>query len=887
MTKWAFSFGDGSAQGGASMTHELGFKGAHLAEMTSLGLPIPPGFTLTTGMCRHFFEHDKKLPANLHHQLETAIEDLEEIVTTKFADPKNPLILSVRASSRISMKGMMDAVLNLGLNDETVKGLAKTSGDERFAWDCYARFIQTYADTVMGVDHYHFEDLIQDHKDTANLIMDDQLQADDWRKLCGQFKKKIKAEDGRDFPQNPWDQLTASIEAILLSWESSSAQMYRKMNNMDFDWGTATTVQVMVFGNLGKNSGTGITFSRNPITGARDGYGDYMPNAQGHDVVAGLRKAHAMTKARRAKRDMDALSMQEELPEIFEELDKICIKLEWHYREMQRIEFTVQQGTLWLLQTQDGESSPSAMIKIAVDYVNEGIIDQRRALMRVDPSRLEQLLHSTLDEEAPKDVFANGIAAAPGAVSGAVVFDAEKAEIWSRAGKQVILCTTETSPEDIHGLHAAKGVLTARGGMTSHAAVVARGMGRPCVTGASRLDIDTDSGTMTCGGRVVNEGDIITICGVSGDVMIGEVAVVQAEMAGDFATLMQWADTRRRLKVRTNAESPVELATARGFGAEGIGLCRTEHMFFDNDRIVAMREMILADGAEGRRKALHDLLPMQRSDFEKIFKLMRGTPVTIRLFDPPLHEFLPTQDIDFEQVAESIGKDVETIRRRAIEMHEFNPMLGHRGCRVGITYPEIYEMQAQAIFEAAIAVEVETGETVEPEIMIPLIATLSELKILRDYVDKVALKVFADKGREVKYRVGTMIELPRAALRAREIAEAADFFSFGTNDLTQTCIGISRDDAAHFLDEYVRLDIFKKDPFVTIDQEGVGELVQIGSERGRITNPNLILGICGEHGGDPDSIDFFHRTGLDYVSCSPYRVPIARLAAAQAAIRED
>lgn len=885
MSKWVYRFGDGAAEGRADMKNLLGGKGANLAEMASLGLPVPPGLTITTEVCTYYYANGRTYPDTLESEVNQAIAAIEKSVGAKFGDEENPLLVSVRSGARVSMPGMMDTVLNLGLNDKTVEGLAKNSGNKRFAWDSYRRFIQMYSDVVLGVDHYHFEELLELHKEEKGVDLDTELDADDWQEIAYAFKAKAEEELGYPFPQDAREQLWGAIGAVFSSWQIERAKVYRKLHNIPEDWGTAVNVQAMVFGNMGETSATGVAFTRNPSTGANEFYGEYLINAQGEDVVAGIRTPQYLTKAAREEAGATAPSMEESMPEVFGQLADVFHKLEKHYRDMQDIEFTVQHGKLWMLQTRSGKRTAKAALKIAVDLANEGLIDEKTAVLRVEPGALDQLLHPTLDPDAPRDILTRGLPASPGAASGVVVFDADTAETMAKDGTAVILCRVETSPEDIHGMHAAKGILTARGGMTSHAAVVARGMGRPCVSGAGQLRIDGKGGVMTAAGREVKAGDIITIDGASGEVMVGEVKTLQPELAGDFGTLMGWADKYRKLRVRTNADTPNDTQTARDFGAEGIGLCRTEHMFFEGERIVAVREMILAEELDGRKAALAKLLPMQRGDFEEIFKIMRGLPVTIRLLDPPLHEFLPREEDEFEDVAKAIGANVEHLKRRAAELHEFNPMLGHRGCRLGITYPEIYEMQARAIFEAAIEVEQKTGDTVVPEIMIPLVATRKELETLRSHVETVAEEVFTEKGHRVEYMVGTMIELPRAAICADRIAVAADFFSFGTNDLTQTTIGISRDDAGRFLDQYVKQDIFAQDPFVSIDQEGVGELVKIGAERGRSTKPDLKLGICGEHGGDPASVEFCHRTGLDYVSCSPYRVPIARLAAAQAALK--
>jgi len=885
MTKWVYSFGDGSADGRADMKNLLGGKGANLAEMASLGLPVPPGLTITTEVCTHFYANGLKYPETLEAEVAAAVAAVEASAGAKFGDAENPLLVSVRSGARVSMPGMMDTVLNLGLNDQTVEGLARNSENEGFAWDSYRRFIQMYSDVVLGVDHYHYEELIEYHKEEKGVHLDTDLDADDWKILVASFKKKTEEELGRPFPQDVREQLWGAIGAVFSSWHVERARVYRKLNNIPEGWGTAVNVQAMVFGNMGDTSATGVAFTRDPATGENQFYGEYLINAQGEDVVAGIRTPQNLTKRAREAAGGTAPSMEESMPEVFKQLAAVFDKLEHHYRDMQDIEFTVQRGKLWMLQTRSGKRTAKAALKIAVEMADDGLIDEKTAVMRVEPAALDQLLHPTLDPDAKRDIFTRGLPASPGAASGAVVFDSDEAEIMAKAGTAVILCRVETSPEDIHGMHAAKGILTARGGMTSHAAVVARGMGRPCVSGAGQLRIDNKTGVMTAMGREIKKGDIITLDGSNGDVIVGEVKTLQPELSGDFSKLMAWADTYRTMKVRTNADTPHDTATAREFGAEGIGLCRTEHMFFEGERIIAVRQMILAEDLAGRKEALAKLLPMQRSDFEEIFKIMHGLPVTIRLLDPPLHEFMPREEAEFADVAEAMGIDVAKIKRRASDLHEFNPMLGHRGCRLGITYPEIYEMQARAIFEAAIAVEEATGNKVVPEIMIPLVATEQELAILRERVDAVASEVLGESGHHINFSVGTMIELPRAALRAAKIANAADFFSFGTNDLTQTAIGISRDDAARFLDEYVKKDIFAQDPFVSIDQDGVGELVKLGAERGRSTKADLKLGICGEHGGDPASVEFCHNIGLDYVSCSPFRVPIARLAAAQAALK--
>jgi pyruvate, orthophosphate dikinase len=884
MTKWVYGFGEGKAEGKAEMKNMLGGKGANLAEMSNLGLPVPPGFTITTEVCTYFYANGKAYPKDLREQVETALRQLEQRIGAKFGDAANPLLVSVRSGARASMPGMMDTVLNLGLNDATIAGLARRSGDRRFAFDSYRRFIQMYGQVVLGVDHHHFEDLLENTKLDLGVTLDTELQAEQWEEVVAGFKDVVRRELGRPFPQDPQEQLWGAIGAVFGSWMNQRAITYRRLHDIPADWGTAVNVQAMVFGNMGDDCATGVAFTRNPSTGTDEFYGEYLVNAQGEDVVAGIRTPQHLTIAGKKANKSSLPAMEEVMPDVFRDLAKVRETLEQHYRDMQDIEFTVQQGKLYMLQTRTGKRTAAAALKIAVDMAAAGLIDKREAVRRIEPESLDQLLHPTLDPKAPKTVLARGLPASPGAASGVVVFSADEAETRAGRGEAVILVRIETSPEDIHGMHAAKGILTARGGMTSHAAVVARGMGRACVAGAGDLRIDYRAGTMTVREHTVKVGERITINGSTGEVMLGEVPTIQPEFSGDFATLMAWADEARSMGVRANADTPTDAKTARRFGAEGIGLCRTEHMFFDQDRIVAVREMILADDAEGRRKALAKLLPMQRQDFVEIFRIMKGLPVTIRLLDPPLHEFLPKTDEEMAQLVGATGKDISAIRHRAQALHEANPMLGHRGCRLAITGPEIYEMQARAIFEAAAAVMKETGDTVEPEIMIPLVATKKELDILKEMIDRLGAEVMKETGVKVPYLVGTMIELPRAVLRAGEIAETAEFFSFGTNDLTQTCFGLSRDDAGSFLGAYQKAGILEHDPFITIDRDGVGELMKIGAERGRRTRKGLKLGICGEHGGDPASIRFCQEVGLDYVSCSPYRVPIARLAAAQAAL---
>ncbi len=887
MSKWVYSFGDGKAEGSAGDRDLLGGKGANLAEMSNLGLPVPPGFTITTEVCTWFYDNDRHYPDELNGQVEAALEEVGKLVGKTFGDTKNPLLVSVRSGARASMPGMMDTVLNLGLNDETVKALAELSGDERFAMDSYRRFIQMYSDVVLGVEHYHFEEILESFKEENEMVLDTELSAENWKEIVQHYKAAVERELKQPFPQDVRDQLWGAIGAVFGSWRNDRANTYRRLHNIPESWGTAVNVQAMVFGNMGATSATGVAFTRDPSTGEKEFYGEFLINAQGEDVVAGIRTPQHLTKRAREASGVKDPSMEEAMPEVFGDLVDIYRKLEAHYRDMQDLEFTVQEGKLWMLQTRNGKRTAKAALRIACDMVDEGLIKPEEAVLRVEPASLDQLLHPTLDPDAKRKVIASGLPASPGAASGAVVFTADEAVEAMQEGKRVILVRVETSPEDIHGMHAAQGILTTRGGMTSHAAVVARGMGRPCVSGAGSIRVDYKAKTFTVGGVTVGEGDIITIDGGTGQVMDGEVPTLQPELSGDFAKLMQWADKARRMKVRTNAETPADAETARNFGAEGIGLCRTEHMFFEAERIVAVREMILADDAAGRKTALAKILPMQRQDFAELFEIMSGLPVTIRLLDPPLHEFLPQSDEEMEEVAKASGIDAAKLKRRAHELHEFNPMLGHRGCRLGISYPEIYEMQARAIFEASIAAAEKTGEPVTPEIMIPLVAMKQELDTLKARVVKVAAEVEKETGKKLEYLVGTMIELPRAALRAAEIAETAEFFSFGTNDLTQTTYGISRDDAAMFLKTYADQGLIEQDPFVSLDPDGVGELVQMGAARGRETRADIKLGICGEHGGDPASVRFCETVGLDYVSCSPYRVPIARLAAAQAALGKN
>ncbi|HEY2133385.1 MAG TPA: pyruvate, phosphate dikinase [Acetobacteraceae bacterium] len=880
-TKWVYSFGAGHDEGRADMRNLLGGKGANLAEMASIGLPVPPGFTITTEVCTAYYDNKERYPDDLAAQVRDALGLVEKAVGLRFGDPNKPLLVSVRSGARVSMPGMMDTVLNLGLNDATVQGLVTASGDARFAWDSYRRFIQMYGSVVLDVDHHRFEDIIESAKMEAGVVEDTALGAQDWQRVVDAYKEMVEQETGKPFPMDPEEQLWGAIGAVFGSWMNPRANTYRRLHDIPANWGTAVNVQVMVFGNMGEDCATGVCFTRDPSTGENLFYGEYLVNAQGEDVVAGIRTPQPMSNAAAKPGEV---SMETAMPAAYAELLQVRDTLERHYKDMQDIEFTVQRNKLYMLQTRNGKRTAAASLRIAVEMAQDGLIDRNEAVMRVNPASLDQLLHPTLDPKAKRNLLSKGLPASPGAASGAVVFTADEAEMRAAKGEAVILVRIETSPEDIHGMHAAKGILTTRGGMTSHAAVVARGMGRPCVVGAGGLSVDYGAQTLSAGGKTLRAGDIMTLDGATGEVFIGSVAMIEPSMSGDFTTLMGWADAARRLKVRTNAETPLDAETARGFGAEGIGLCRTEHMFFDPARIGAVRQMIMAHDEAGRRTALAKLLPFQRQDFLELFRIMAGLPVTIRLLDPPLHEFLPHADSELAELAETMGTDIDSMRRRAAELAEANPMLGHRGCRLGITYPEIYEMQARAIFEGAIAVAKETGKAPVPEIMIPLIGTRRELEITRAQIEKVAAEVFAEAGSTIEYVVGTMIELPRACVVADKIAEVADFFSFGTNDLTQTVFGLSRDDAGKFLPDYIQAGILTKDPFVSLDVDGVGALVRIATERGRSTKPGLKMGICGEHGGDPASIAFCEEVGLDYVSCSPYRVPVARLAAAQAAL---
>jgi pyruvate,orthophosphate dikinase len=884
MTQWVYGFGGGSADGDASMKNLLGGKGANLAEMSSLGLPVPPGFTITTEACNHFYQNGQSYPADLQDQVRAGLAKVETVVGKKFGDPANPLLVSVRSGARASMPGMMDTVLNLGLNDETVEGLAALSGDRRFAFDSYRRFITMYSNVVLGLEHDDFEEVLDDHKDRLGITVDTDMQAKDWEKVVADYKRVVEDRLGRAFPQDPTDQLWGAVGAVFESWMNDRAKFYRRMHDIPESWGTAVNVQSMVFGNMGDTSATGVAFTRNPSTGDGALYGEFLINAQGEDVVAGIRTPQSLTKAGREEMGETAPSMEEAMPEVFGQFVEVVGRLESHYRDMQDIEFTVEQGRLWMLQTRNGKRTAKSALKIAVDLAEEGVISKDEAVLRVEPQALDQLLHPTLDPRAHRTVVATGLPASPGAATGKIVFDADEAERLAQLGDAVILVREETSPEDIHGMHAARGIVTARGGMTSHAAVVARGMGRPCVSGAGEVHIDEKARTFTARGRTYAAGHIITIDGSKGEVLDGAVRMIEPELTGDFQTLMAWADGVRRLGVRANAETPRDAETARGYGAEGIGLCRTEHMFFDDTRIAAVREMILADDEAGRRAALGKIAPFQKADFVDLFNIMAGLPVTIRLLDPPLHEFIPHTEAEMDALAASSGLDAAKLKRRARELHETNPMLGHRGCRLGVAYPEIYEMQVRAILEAALEVKTTSGVAPIPEIMHPLVALGLEMKYLRELTDRTAEAVFSDAGDRVEYLVGTMIELPRAALRAADLAEHAQFFSFGTNDLTQTTFGISRDDSGRFLQAYMDKGIFETDPFVRLDQDGVGDLIRIAAERGKSVRPDVKMGICGEHGGDPSSIAFCEEAGLDYVSCSPYRVPIARLAAAQAAL---
>ncbi|HEX5845235.1 MAG TPA: pyruvate, phosphate dikinase [Rhodoplanes sp.] len=882
--KWVYTFGGGKGEGGAKMKNLLGGKGANLAEMANLALPVPPGFTITTEVCTYFYQNNQTYPKDLKQQVEKALDFVGKVMGKKFGDPNDPLLMSVRSGARASMPGMMDTVLNLGLNDETVEALARISGDRRFAFDSYRRFINMYSNVVLDIGHHNFEEILDAYKEGHGYKLDTDLDAKDWENIVELYKKRVEREHEKSFPQDPYEQLWGSVGAVFGSWMNQRAITYRKLNNVPEWWGTAVNVQAMVFGNLGETSATGVAFSRNPSTGDHRLYGEFLINAQGEDVVAGIRTPQEITERARAESGSDKPSMERAMPGPYGDLVKYYTKLEKHYRDMQDMEFTVEQGKLWMLQTRTGKRTAKAALKIAVELANEGVITKEEAVTRIEPASLDQLLHPTIDPKADRTVIGSGLPASPGAACGEIVFDSDEAEQLKGQGHNVVLVRVETSPEDIHGMHAAEGILTTRGGMTSHAAVVARGMGKPCVAGCGGIRVDYASNTLTASGMTLKKGDIITIDGSTGQVLAGRVKMQEPSLSDDFATIMTWADKTRKLRVRANAETPEDARVALKFGAEGIGLCRTEHMFFQADRIRAVREMILADEEKQRRAALAKILPMQREDFVELFVIMKGLPVTIRLLDPPLHEFLPHTDAEIEEVAKSMGADPRKLLDRARELHEFNPMLGFRGCRIAIAYPEIAEMQARAIFEAAVVAGKKTGSPVVPEVMIPLVATKAEFDLVKERIDAIAKEVQAESNTKLDYQVGTMIELPRAALQAGVIAEGAEFFSFGTNDLTQTTFGISRDDAATFLGFYTDKNIFAVDPFVSLDQEGVGELIKIAAERGRKTRKDIKLGICGEHGGDPASVTFCHNAGLNYVSCSPFRVPIARLAAAQAAL---
>ncbi len=874
MNKWVYRFGKEKTEGNAEMRNLLGGKGCNLAEMSALGLPVPPGFTITTEVCDHYYKNGQTYPKELETQVDEALNSVQALMGRQFGNSENPLLVSVRSGARVSMPGMMDTVLNLGLNDDTVEGLARESGDDRFAWDSYRRFMQMYGNVVLGIDHHDFEEIIEQYKRDEDIEDDTAISADAWREIVKEYKSVVHSSAGSPFPMDPRDQLWGAIGAVFGSWMTPRAVTYRRIHHIPESWGTAVNIQSMVFGNMGEDCLTGVAFTRNPSTGANDFYGEYLVNAQGEDVVAGIRTPVPISE------------MKSHMQDIFSQLMDVRRKLEIHFKDMQDIEFTVEKGQLYMLQTRTGKRSAAAALKIATDMVNDQLITREDALLRIEASALDQLLHPALDPDAPRNVIGKGLPASPGAASGTIVLSADEAEKQAKDGKDVILVRVETSPEDIHGMHAAKGILTTRGGMTSHAAVVARGMGRPCVSGAGEIRIDMQTGTVFSGEFTLKAGDYITIDGTTGEVMEGRIPTLQPELSGEFATVMHWADQARRMDVRTNAETGPDCKTAKDFGAQGIGLCRTEHMFFEPDRIQAVREMIFAETYEDRKKALQKLLPEQKKDFLEIFRVMEGLPVTIRLLDPPLHEFIPHEENDIAQFSAIAGIDKDTVRKRLKMLEEANPMLGHRGCRLGLTYPEIYKMQVQAILEAALEVSQEGKKPALPEVMVPLVMIESELVSLRQEIEKTAADVFDKYGRSIGYSVGTMIELPRAALTADEIARQAEFFSFGTNDLTQTTLGVSRDDSGMFLPYYVEKGLLSRDPFETLDKKGVGLLIEIAAEKGRKANPEIKLGICGEHGGDPASIDFCEKIGLDYISCSPYRVPIARLAAAQAAIRE-
>ncbi len=885
MTKYVYSFGGNRAEGSAKMKDILGGKGSNLAEMTNLGVPVPAGMTISTEVCTYYYEHDHTYPKGLEDEVEKALRYVEKVMGAKYGDPKNPLLLSVRSGARVSMPGMMDTVLNMGLNKETLEGLIAKTGNERFVWDSYRRFIQMYADVVMGAPSEHFEEIIDEVKKDKGVRLDTELTVDDLKQLVQRFRSKVEEDLGRPFPDDPKEQLWGGIGAVFKSWDTPRAIEYRRIHGYPDHWGTAVNVQAMVFGNMGDSSATGVAFTRDPSTGENVFYGEYLVNAQGEDVVAGIRTPQPINIA--GKKDPSQTSLEELMPKDYRELEKIYQKLEKHYRDMQDIEFTIQEGKLWMLQTRTGKRTAKAAVKIATDMVAEKLIDTKEAIMRVKPAQLDQLLHPTIDPKVKREVLATGLPASPGAAVGKIVFTAEDAEAWEMRGEKVVLVRLETSPDDIKGMNVSEGILTARGGMTSHAAVVARGMGKCCVAGCGALSIDAENKKLSIGGVTLAEGDWITLDGSTGEVMAGQLPTADPELTGEFGTFMEWVDEVKRLGVRANADTPHDAQVARNFGAEGIGLTRTEHMFFEGNRIDAMREMIMANDLDQRKAALLKILPMQRGDFKGLFKAMSGYPVTIRLLDPPLHEFLPHTDEEINELAKDMGVDAKTLKEKAKQLHEFNPMLGHRGCRLGVTFPEIYAMQTQAVMEAACELKKEEGIEAIPEIEIPLVGTATELKHLRNICEKVCREVMDRHGQTIRYTIGTMIELPRAAVTADEIAPHADFFSFGTNDLTQTTFGFSRDDAGKFLPDYVKKKLLPADPFVTIDTSGVGQLMRLGIERGREANPNLEIGICGEHGGEPQSVEFCHQLGLNYVSCSPYRVPIARLAAAQAALRQE
>jgi pyruvate,orthophosphate dikinase len=901
MTKRVYAFGYRITEGNAGMKNLLGGKGANLAEMSNLGIPVPAGFTITTEVCAEFYKNNRKFPKELAKEVDKAIKSVEKIMGAKFGDPENPLLVSVR-SGGASMPGMMDTVLNLGLNEDTIKGIIKKSGNERFAWDSYRRFVQMYGDVVLGLkpvnkeDIDPFEEVMEKLKEEKGIKADLDLTVNDLKELVRRFKALIKSRLGMDFPSNANEQLWGSISAVFGSWHNERASLYRKMNNIDDSWGTAVNVQAMVFGNMGDQCATGVAFTRDPATGDKLFYGEYLINAQGEDVVAGIRTPQQVTvegsrnwaknnSITEEERKIKYTSLEEYMPEVYLELAKVYQKLEKHYTDMQDIEFTIQDRKLWMLQTRNGKRTAAAAVKIAVDMVSEKLITKKIAILRIQPDSLDQLLHPTFDPKAERKVVAKGLPASPGAATGRIVFNADDADAWNGRGERVILVRIETSPEDLKGMSAAQGILTQRGGQTSHAAVVARGMGKCCVSGCGELEIDYSKKEMKIKGNIMREGDYISLDGSTGEVMLGEVRTVEAELSGDFGIIMQWADEFKKLVVRTNADTPHDAKVARNFGAQGIGLCRTEHMFFEGDRIKAVREMILANNIEGRKKALAKLLPMQRDDFYGMLKAMEGYGVTIRLLDPPLHEFVPHEEANQREMAMELGITPEAVKAKVDSLHEFNPMLGHRGCRLGITYPEITEMQARAIFEAACKLKKE-GVDVKPEVMVPLVGSVKELTMQKEIIVSTARQVMKEMNTKVDYMVGTMIEVPRAAVTADEIAVEAEFFSFGTNDLTQMTFGFSRDDSGSFLPEYVNKKILPNDPFRILDRNGVGQLIKMAVAKGRGQRPKLKVGICGEHGGEPSSVEFCHMAGLNYVSCSPFRVPIARLAAAQAALKE-